>query len=210
VSETSPGAGRSLWSAVPTLDALHALNPLQQPTYDTASADRLNDVVGKLRKLPPLVFAAECDKLRTKMASVAAGEAFILQGGDCAETFDGVTAANIQGKLRTLLSMAVVLTYAAQVPIVKIGRMAGQFAKPRSADTETVGTMTLPVYRGDIINAMPFDATSREKVTLMSVESVLSVSLILVAGTVKLPVNVAPLATFDLSSMVVHLLGIPG
>ncbi len=94
-------------------------------------------MIARLRTLPPLVFAAECDKLRTKMASVAAGEAFILQGGDCAETFDGVTAANIQGKLRTLLSMAVVLTYAAQVPIVKIGRMAGQFAKPRSSATET-------------------------------------------------------------------------
>ena len=87
----------------------------------------------QLRKLPPLVFAGECDELRTKMASVAAGEAFMLQGGDCAETFDGVTAANIQGKLRTLLSMAVVLTYAAQVPIVKVGRMAGQYAKPRSS-----------------------------------------------------------------------------
>jgi len=156
VSETSPGAGRSLWSAVPTLDALHALNPLQQPTYDASSADRLDDVVGKLRKLPPLVFAAECDKLRTKMASVAAGEAFILQGGDCAETFDGVTAANIQGKLRTLLSMAVVLTYAAQVPIVKIGRMAGQFAKPRSSATETREGVSLPAYRGDAVNGFDF------------------------------------------------------
>ena len=82
------------------------------------------------------------------MASVAAGEAFLLQGGDCAETFDGVTAANIQGKLRTLLSMAVVLTYAAQVPIVKVGRIAGQYAKPRSSDTETRDGVTLPAYRG--------------------------------------------------------------
>ena len=82
------------------------------------------------------------------MASVAAGEAFMLQGGDCAETFDGVTAANIQGKLRTLLSMAVVLTYAAQVPIVKVGRLAGQFAKPRSSATETRDGVTLPAYRG--------------------------------------------------------------
>ena len=161
MSETSPGAGRSLWSAVPTLDALHALNPLQQPTYDASSADRLDDVVGKLRKLPPLVFAAECDKLRTKMASVAAGEAFILQGGDCAETFDGVTAANIQGKLRTLLSMAVVLTYAAQVPIVKIGRMAGQYAKPRSSATETRGGVTLPAYRGDAVNGFDFTTEAR-------------------------------------------------
>ena len=116
----------------------------------------VDEVVGKLRKLPPLVFAGECDKLRTKMASVAAGEAFILQGGDCAETFDGVTAANIQGKLRTLLSMAVVLTYAAQVPIVKIGRMAGQYAKPRSSATETRDGVTLPAYRGDAVNGFEF------------------------------------------------------
>jgi 3-deoxy-7-phosphoheptulonate synthase len=145
---------------VPSLAALHARNPLQQPTY--ADADHLGTVIDKLRKLPPLVFAAECDRLRTKLASVAAGEAFILQGGDCAETFDGVTAANIQGKLRTLLSMAVVLTYAAQVPIVKIGRMAGQYAKPRSSGTETRGEVTLPAYRGDAVNGFEFTASSRE------------------------------------------------
>ena len=95
------------------------------------------------------------------MASVAAGEAFMLQGGDCAETFDGVTAANIQGKLRTLLSMAVVLTYAAQVPIVKVGRIAGQFAKPRSSDTETRDGVTLPAYRGDAVNGFAFTAEAR-------------------------------------------------
>ena len=140
----------SLTSQVPSLKALQALNPLQQPAY--SSLQNLAEVVGRLRKLPPLVFAAECDKLRTKMASVAAGEAFMLQGGDCAETFAEVTAANIQGKLRTLLSMAVVLTYAAQVPIVKVGRMAGQFAKPRSSATETRNGITLPAYRGDAVN----------------------------------------------------------
>ncbi len=106
---------------IPTLEELHALDPRQQPGYD--DADEVAEVVARLRTLPPLVFAGECDELRTKLSSVAAGEAFVLQGGDCAETFDGVTAANIQGKLRTLLSMAVVLTYAAQVPIVKVGRM---------------------------------------------------------------------------------------
>ena len=95
------------------------------------------------------------------MASVAAGEAFLLQGGDCAETFDGVTAANIQGKLRTLLSMAVVLTYAAQVPIVKVGRIAGQYAKPRSSDTETRDGVTLPAYRGDAVNGFAFTAEAR-------------------------------------------------
>ena len=125
----------SLTSQVPTLKALHELDPLQQPAY--SAPHDVAGVVGKLRTLPPLVFAAECDKLRGKMADVAAGEAFVLQGGDCAETFADVTAANIQGKLRTLLSMAVVLTYAAQVPIIKVGRMAVQFAKPRSAATET-------------------------------------------------------------------------
>ncbi len=149
----------SVSSQVPTLDALHALNPLQQPTYDDPA--ELEDVIGKLRLLPPLVFAAECDRLRTKMASVAAGEAFILQGGDCAETFDGVTAANIQGKLRTLLSMAVVLTYAAQVPIVKIGRMAGQYAKPRSSGSETRNGVALPAYRGDAVNGFDFTPKSR-------------------------------------------------
>ena len=101
---------------------------------------------------------ASATSCATKMASVAAGEAFILQGGDCAETFDGVTAANIQGKLRTLLSMAVVLTYAAQVPIVKVGRMAGQYAKPRSSGDETRDGVTLPAYRGDAVNGFAFTA----------------------------------------------------
>src|SRR5690606_2528018 len=99
---------------LPTLEDLHALKPLQQPSYPDPA--QVADVVARLRALPRLVFAGECDELRGQLASVAAGEAFVLQGGDCAETFAGVTAANIQGKLRTLLSMAVVLTYAAQVP----------------------------------------------------------------------------------------------
>ncbi|SDS07129.1 3-deoxy-D-arabinoheptulosonate-7-phosphate synthase [Friedmanniella luteola] len=147
-------------SPVPSLDELHALNPLQQPTY--ADQGALADVIGKLRTLPPLVFAGECDELRAKMASVAAGEAFLLQGGDCAETFEGVTADNIQNKLRTLLSMAVVLTYAAQVPIVKVGRMAGQYAKPRSSGSETRDGVTLPAYRGDAVNGFAFSPASRE------------------------------------------------
>jgi 3-deoxy-7-phosphoheptulonate synthase len=147
-------------ASVPTLEELHALNPLQQPTYGDQA--QLEAVIAKLRSLPPLVFAGECDDLRTKMASVAAGEAFLLQGGDCAETFEGVTAANIQGKLRTLLSMAVVLTYAAQVPIVKVGRMAGQYAKPRSSSSETRDGVTLPAYRGDAVNGFEFSPASRE------------------------------------------------
>jgi 3-deoxy-7-phosphoheptulonate synthase len=133
-SEATSGH-RSERGLVPSLTALHALAPQQQPAYPDPAA--VEQWWPSCATLPPLVFAGECDALRQKMANVAAGEAFVLQGGDCAETLDGVTAANIQGKLRTLLSMAVVLTYAAQVPIVKIGRLAGQFAKPRSADTET-------------------------------------------------------------------------
>lgn len=144
---------------LPSLDSLHALKPLQQPSYP--DAEQVAEVVARLRALPPLVFAGECDDLRAKLASAAAGEAFLLQGGDCAETFSGVTAANIQGKLRTLLSMAVVLTYAAQVPIVKVGRMAGQYTKPRSSDTETRDGVTLPAYRGDSVNGFAFTPESR-------------------------------------------------
>ncbi|MCT3016564.1 3-deoxy-7-phosphoheptulonate synthase class II, partial [Propionibacterium freudenreichii] len=106
---------------------------VQQPHYADASAEKR--VVDKLRSLPPLVFAGECDDLRDKLAQVANGKAFLLQGGDCAETFDGVQANPIKAKLRVLLAMSVVLTYAGQVPVVKLGRLAGQYAKPRSKDT---------------------------------------------------------------------------
>jgi 3-deoxy-7-phosphoheptulonate synthase len=111
--------------------------------------------------MPPLVFAGECDQLRERLAAVARGEAFLLQGGDCAETFAGATADSIRGKLRTLLQMAVVLTYAASVPVVKIGRMAGQFAKPRSAPAEARDGVQLPVYRGDAVNGIEFTAAAR-------------------------------------------------
>lgn len=145
---------------IPSLDALHALHPAQQPTYrDRAHLAR---VVNSLRRLPPLVFAGECDDLRSQIADVAAGNAFILQGGDCAETFDGVNAASIRGRLRVLLSMAVVMTYAAQVPVVKIGRIAGQFAKPRSSDMEVRDGISLPAYRGDAVNGYDFAPESRE------------------------------------------------
>ncbi|MGJ3507362.1 class II 3-deoxy-7-phosphoheptulonate synthase [Enemella sp. A6] len=144
---------------LPSLADLHALKPVQQPSYADAAA--VEAVVSELRTRPPLVFAGECDDLRDKLASVARGEAFVLQGGDCAETFAGVTAANIQNKLRTLLSMAVVLTYAAQVPVVKVGRMAGQYAKPRSSDTETRDGITLPSYRGDSVNGFEFTEAAR-------------------------------------------------
>jgi 3-deoxy-7-phosphoheptulonate synthase len=118
-------------------------------------------VVRDLRARPPLVLAAECDQLRERLAAVARGEAFLLQGGDCAETFAGTTADSVRGKFQTLLQMAVVLTYAASVPVVKVGRMAGQFGKPRSADTEVVDGVELPVYRGDAVNGIEFTPASR-------------------------------------------------
>ena len=131
----------------------------QQPTYaDPVARDR---AVEQLRRMPPLVFAGECDDLRDRMAAVARGEAFLLQGGDCAETFEGVTAENVRNKFRVLLSMAVVLTYAASVPVVKIGRMAGQFAKPRSKPIETRDGVELPAYRGEAVNGFAFEPDAR-------------------------------------------------
>ncbi|GGF38171.1 phospho-2-dehydro-3-deoxyheptonate aldolase [Marmoricola endophyticus] len=144
---------------VPSLADLHALGAAQQPTYP--DPDALAASVARLRTLPPLVFAGECDDLREKMAAVGRGEAFLLQGGDCAETFDGVTADNVRNKLRVLLQMSVVLTYAASVPVVKLGRLAGQYAKPRSSDLETRDGVTLPAYRGDAVNGFDFTEASR-------------------------------------------------
>lgn len=169
---------------VPSLDVLHALNPPQQPSYDDASVER---VLSGLRRLPPLVFAGECDDLKTKMAEAARGRAFVLQGGDCAETFDSVTASSIRGRLRVLLSMAVVLTYAAEVPVVKIGRMAGQFAKPRSADMETRDGVTLPAYRGDAVNGYEFtpEARRHDPNRLLSVYNASAATLNLVRAFTK-------------------------
>ena len=135
---------------IPTLEELHPLGAAQQPTYGDPIA--LERAVTDVRRMAPLVLAGECDEHRERLAAVARGEAFLLQGGDCAETFDGVTADNVRNKLRVLLSMAVVLTYAASVPVVKVGRLAGQYAKPRSSDTETRHGVTLPAYRGDAVN----------------------------------------------------------
>ena len=132
---------------------------VQQPTYPDQAA--LDKTIDALEALPPLVFAGECDDLRAKMADVAAGRAFLLQGGDCAETFDAVTAQNIKSKLLVQLSMAVVMTYAAQVPVVKVGRIAGQYAKPRSKNDETRGGVSLPAYRGDAINGFDFTPEDR-------------------------------------------------
>jgi 3-deoxy-7-phosphoheptulonate synthase len=132
---------------------------LQQPQWP--GRGRLEAVVRRLEGLPPLVLAAECDQLKERLASVARGEAFLLQGGDCAETFAGTTAGSVRGKFQTLLQMAVVLTYAASVPVVKVGRMAGQFGKPRSAATEVRDGVELPVYRGDAVNGIEFTAAAR-------------------------------------------------
>jgi len=144
---------------VPSLSELHALGAAQQPTYPDHAA--VEAAVARLRTMPPLVFAGECDELKDKLGQVARGEAFLLQGGDCAETFAGLTADNVRNKLRVLLQMAVVLTYAASVPVVKVGRLAGQYAKPRSSDLETRDGVTLPAYRGDAVNGYDFSAESR-------------------------------------------------
>ncbi len=144
---------------IPTLEQLHALGAAQQPTYDDPAA--VAAAVTRLRTMPPLVFAGECDELKAKVAAASRGEAFILQGGDCAETFVDATADNVRNKLRVLLQMAVVLTYAASVPVVKVGRLAGQYAKPRSSDKETRDGVTLPAYRGDAVNGVEFTPESR-------------------------------------------------
>jgi 3-deoxy-7-phosphoheptulonate synthase len=131
----------------------------QQPEWP--DPEEVHVVAAELAKLPPLVFAGECDQLKSQLAAVARGEAFLLQGGDCAETFSGATADDVRNKLKTLLQMAVVLTYAASVPVVKVGRMAGQFAKPRSKPSETRDGVELPAYRGDMINGFGFTPEER-------------------------------------------------
>ncbi len=131
----------------------------QAPSYPDQAA--LDAVEERLRAYPPLVFAGEARRLKQQLALAAEGRAFVLQGGACAESFGEFTADVIRDTFRVLLQMAVVLTFGAKVPVVKLGRMAGQFAKPRSADTETVGGTTLPCYRGDIVNGSEFTARSR-------------------------------------------------
>ncbi|MTA25677.1 MAG: 3-deoxy-7-phosphoheptulonate synthase class II [Actinobacteria bacterium] len=141
------------------LEAWRKLPIKQQPQWP--NADDLNRVTAELSMLPPLVFAGEVDQLKARLGRVAQGEAFLLQGGDCAETFEAATADKIRNRVKTILQMAVVLTYGAAMPIVKMGRMAGQFAKPRSSDEETRGDVTLPAYRGDIVNGYDFTPESR-------------------------------------------------
>jgi 3-deoxy-7-phosphoheptulonate synthase len=147
-------------SQIPSLAELRKLPQRQQPVYaDPAAEER---ALAKLRAMPPLVFAGECDDLKGYLSEVALGRQFILQGGDCAETFAEMSANSIRARLRVLLSMSVVLAYSGQIPVVTLGRMAGQFGKPRSNDTETRGGVTLPAYRGDAVNGYDFTAKSRE------------------------------------------------
>lgn len=132
---------------------------VQMPNYPDARA--LSVVEDRLRNYPPLVFAGEARNLKAKLASVARGEAFLLQGGDCAESFAEFHPDSIRDTFRVLLQMAVVLTFGAAMPVVKVGRMAGQFAKPRSEDLETIDGVTLPSYRGDMVNGPEFTPEAR-------------------------------------------------
>jgi len=136
-----------------------SLSAAQQPTYPDKRA--LERAVSELSRLPPIVTSWEVDELRSQIAKAQQGDAFVLQGGDCAESFDECTSENIVAKLKILLQMSLVLLYGLKKPVVRIGRMAGQYAKPRSADTETRDGQTLPSFRGDLVNRIPFTADDR-------------------------------------------------
>ncbi|MDM0104958.1 3-deoxy-7-phosphoheptulonate synthase class II [Variovorax sp. J22R24] len=136
------------------------LTALQMPSYPDARA--LQETERRLCGLPSLIFPGEISQLRARLAAVSRGEAFLLQGGDCAESFDEFGQEPVESTFRVILQMAVVLTYAAACPVVKVGRIAGQFAKPRSSEVETQDGATLPSYRGDIINGSEFTAPARQ------------------------------------------------
>jgi 3-deoxy-7-phosphoheptulonate synthase len=160
VSGQVSSSAENMQSVLAGLEVHKSLEAKQQPNWSNPEA--LREVTAELAVLPPLVFAGEVDELRSRLALAAQGKAFLLQGGDCAETFAGATADQIRNRVKTVLQMAVVLTYGASLPVIKVGRMAGQFAKPRSNDTETRGEVTLPAYRGDIVNGYDFTPESRE------------------------------------------------
>ncbi len=143
----------------PDLDAWRALPAAQQPDWPDPA--ELEVAIARLEGMPPLIFAGESDQLKDRLAAASRGEAFVLQGGDCAEMFSGSTANEVRNKLETLLQMALVLTYAASVPVVKIGRIAGQFAKPRSQPMESRDGIELPAYRGEAVNGLEFTPESR-------------------------------------------------
>lgn len=136
-----------------------SLEAAQQPQWPDPL--QLARVEADLRKLPPLVFAGEADALKSRIALAQEGKAFWLQGGDCAETFEAATADSIRNRIKTILQMAAVLQYGASMPVIKVGRMAGQFAKPRSRDDERRGDVSLPAYRGDAVNDLEFTAEAR-------------------------------------------------
>jgi 3-deoxy-7-phosphoheptulonate synthase len=140
-------------------DSWRAFSAAQQPDWPDAGA--LDRALDQLRRVPPLVFAGEARTLTAALGEAAAGRAFVLQAGDCAESFDAFSADTIRDKLKVILQMAVVLTYGSGVPTVKIGRIAGQFAKPRSSSTETRDGVALPSFRGDMVNDYAFEAGAR-------------------------------------------------
>ncbi|MFN4112895.1 MAG: class II 3-deoxy-7-phosphoheptulonate synthase [Sphingomonadaceae bacterium] len=152
-----------------TPDSWKAHEARHLPVYEDAAA--LAEVEGVLANYPPLVFAGEARALKADLADVASGKAFLLQGGDCAESFAEFHPNNIRDTFRVILQMAVVMTFAGKLPVVKVGRMAGQFAKPRSSDTETQGGVTLPSYFGDNVNGIEFDPATRRNDPLRMVRA---------------------------------------
>src|SRR5690606_6337421 len=132
----------------------------QQPTYQ--DRDRLDASLGRLAALPPIVTTWEVEALKAELATAQRGEAFLLQGGDCAESFDECTSENIVQQLKILLQMSLVMLVGLKKPVIRVGRLAGQYAKPRSADFETRAGVSLPSYRGDIINRSGFTPEDRE------------------------------------------------
>jgi 3-deoxy-7-phosphoheptulonate synthase len=151
MNSAAPGSASAItWPDLPAY---------QQPPWPDAG--ELERAVDELRSLPPLVFAGECDLLMRRLADAASGEAFVLMGGDCAETFEANTADSIRARLQTVLQMSVVLTYAASVPVVKVGRLAGQYFKPRSKPIEVRDGIEMTSYLGDAVNAIEFDAAQR-------------------------------------------------
>jgi len=141
-------------------DSWQSRPAIQQPTYK--DAERLHEAVSRLAKLPPVVTSWEIEALREHIAAAQKGQAFVLQGGDCAEDFEECTSDSVVSKLKILLQMSVVLTAGLQLPVIRIGRMAGQYAKPRSDDMETRDGVSLPSYRGDLVNRLAFTADDRE------------------------------------------------
>ncbi|PQJ35462.1 3-deoxy-7-phosphoheptulonate synthase [Salinibacter sp. 10B] len=160
-----------------TLSSWRAKEALQQPTYSDEAA--LDEALDHVSSLPPLVTSWEVENLKEELARAAHGERFLLQGGECAESFQGCTADVITSRLKILMQMSLVLTYGLNTRIVRVGRFAGQYAKPRSSDTETRNGTTLPSYRGDIVNSVEFTAEAREPDPQRMVEAYASSSLTL-------------------------------